>query len=544
MKKGAHIIATVAAIFCVGLAFAFFAADPSHAASFDHSMLTQPSGMHVIGANIALLGLRAKLKDITTRAEAKRAEITDDLDEADVRAIEKAHADILAEADQVRADLARMENEQRNAPPVNTDPQAVADAAVRAERERSNTIEELATRSGFADFGREHVRSGTPLVAFRGLLLDHMVNNESRTPTDSRVNVIRDEGDTRRSAQIEALAYGLGAPTPDAGPSAAARQFMGMGLVDLAAESVNYRGRRMMNARDIDDVFTRASHSTSDFPAIFEGAVNRTLEQRYALAQPTFKRFARKRNFRDFRPDTNVKVGDFPLLKQVLQNGEIKYGSFGEGKEQVQAFSYAIALTISRQMLINDDLGAISELLTSYGASVALFEEVTFYAGAFNGNLADGKSVYHAEHKNLAAAPAAISVESVGLGRTAMSKQESKDGNPLLANNPTIMLVGPDKLTEAEMLLASITPATVASVNIFSGRYELLSSSQIKGNAWHLLGDPASGSNYRWGYLEGYEAPRVRMDEPFGRQGFSMSVEHDFGCGATDYRFGYKNAGK
>ncbi|HWT62367.1 MAG TPA: hypothetical protein VN150_07245 [Ochrobactrum sp.] len=544
MKKGAHIIATVAAIFCVGLAFAFFAADPSHAASFDHGMLTQPSGMHVIGANIALLGLRAKLTDITTRAEAKRAEITDDLDEAAVRAIEKAHADILAEADQVRADIARLESEQRNAPPVNTDPQAVADAAVRAERERSNTIEELATRSGFADFGREHVRSGTAVDAFRSLLLDHMVNNERNAPTDSRVNVIRDEGDTRRSAQIEALAYGLGAPTPDAGPSAAARQFMGMGLVDIAADSVNYRGRRIMNARDIDDVFTRASHSTSDFPAIFEGAVNRTLEQRYALAQPTFKRFARKRNFRDFRPDTTVKVGDFPLLKQVLQNGEIKYGSFGEGREQVQAFSYAIALTISRQMLINDDLGAISELLTSYGASVALFEEVTFYAGAFNGSLADGKSVYHAEHKNLAAAPAAISVESVGLGRTAMSKQESKDGNPLLANNPTIMLVGPDKLTEAEMLLASITPATVASVNIFSGRYELLSSSQIKGNAWHLLGDPASGSNYRWGYLEGYEAPRVRMDEPFGRQGFSMSVEHDFGCGATDYRFGYKNAGK
>lgn len=544
MKKGAHIIATVAAIFCVGLAFAFFAADPTHAASFDHGMLTQPSGMHVIGANIALLGLRAKLTDLTTRAEAKRAETTDGLDEDAVRAIEKAHTDLLAEADQVRAEIARLENEQRNAPVADPAVQNAVEQGVRAERERSNAIEELAARSGFADFGREHVRSGTSVETFRGLLLDHMVNNERNAPTDSRVSVLRDEGDTRRSAQIEALAYGLGAPEPQAGPSQAARQFMGMGLVDLAAESVNYRGRRMMNARDIDDVFTRASHSTSDFPAIFEGAVNRTLEQRYALAQPTFKRFARKRNFRDFRPDTTVKVGDFPLLKKVLENGEIKYGSFGEGKEQVQAFSYAIALNISRQMLINDDLGAISELLTSYGASVALFEEVTFYAGAFNGNLADGKTVYHADHKNLAAAPAAISVESVGLGRTAMSKQESKDGNPLLANNPTIMLVGPDKLTEAEMLLASITPATVANVNIFSGRYELLSSSQIKGNAWHLLGDPASGSNYRWGYLEGYEAPRVRMDEPFGRQGFSMSVEHDFGCGATDYRFGYKNAGK
>ncbi|MCX2696386.1 phage major capsid protein [Ochrobactrum chromiisoli] len=544
MKKGAHIFATVAAIFCVGLAFAIVSADPSHAATLDYGLLSKSAGLHhVFEASPVLLGLRAQLADITTRAEAKRAEITDDMDEAAVRAIETAHAAILAEAVPVQADIARLENEQRNAPPVTTDPQTVAAEAVRAERERSNAIEELASRSGFADFGREHVRSGTTVDAFRSLLLDHMVSNERNAPTDSRVNVIRDEGDTRRSAQIEALAYGLGAPTPDAGPSQAARQFMGMGLVDLAAESVNYRGRRMMNARDIDDVFTRASHSTSDFPVIFEGAVNRTLEQRYALAQPTFKRFARKRNFRDFRPDTTVKVGDFPLLKKVLENGEIKYGSFGEGKEQVQAFSYAIALNISRQMLINDDLGAISELLTSYGASVALFEEVTFYAGAFNGNLADGKTVYHAEHKNLAGTASAITVDAVGEGRKAMSKQKSIDGNPLLSNAARIMLVGPDKLTEAEKFLASITPATVATVNIFSGKFELIETNQIEGNAWHLLADPASGSNYRWGYLEGYEAPRVRMDEPFGRQGFSMSVEHDFGCGATDYRFGYKNAG-
>lgn len=543
MNKGAHFIATVAAIFCVGLAFAFFAADPSHAASFDHGMFTQPSGIHVIGANIALLGLRAKLTDITTRAEAKRAEITDGMDEDAVRAIETAHAAILAEADPVKSEIARLENEQRNAPVPDPSVQSAVEQGVRAERERSNAIEELAARSGFADFGRQHARSGTSFDAFRGLLLDHMVNNERNAPTDSRVNVIRDEGDTRRSAQIEALAYGLGAPTPDGGPSAAARQYMGMGLVDHAAETVNYRGRRMMNARDIDDVFTRASHSTSDFPAIFEGAVNRTLEQRYALAQPTFKRFARKRNFRDFRPDTTVKVGDFPLLKKVLENGEIKYGKFGEGKEQVQAFSYAIALNISRQMLINDDLGAISDLLTSYGATVALFEEVTFYTGAFNDKLSDDKSVYHADHKNLAGTASAITVDAVGEGRKAMSKQKSLDGNPLLSNAARIMLVGPDKLTEAEKFLASITPATVSTVNIFSGKFELIETNQIEGNAWHLLADPASGSNYRWGYLEGYEAPRVRMDEPFGRQGFSMSVEHDFGCGATDYRFGYKNAG-
>ncbi len=447
-------------------------------------------------------------------------------------------------------DPAVIETRQQPAPAPAAPPQApsvaeAAEAAVRAERDRVSTITDLARQARVAELGEQHVRSGTSVEAFRAALLDHMVAKEAAAPTDSnvRAEIGTEAADKVRSAKVEALSYGLGAPLPQAGPSEAARQFMGRGLVDLAADSIEFRGGRMLNARQIDDIFTRASMTTSDFPIIFEGAINRTLEQRYALAQPTFKRFARKRNFRDFRPDTAVKLGDFPMLQKVLESGEIKYGSFVEGKEQVQAFSYAIALRVTRQMLINDDLGAIAELLTSYGATVALFEEVTFYAGAFNGKLADGKDVYHADHNNLAAAGTVIDVDNVGKARAAMSKQRSVGDKPLLANPPKIMLVGPDKLTEAEKLLASITPATVSSVNIFSGRLEPLESSQLSGNAWHLLTDPAFGSNYRWGYLEGYEAPRVRMDEPFGQQGFAMSVEHDFGCGATDFRFGYKNPG-
>lgn len=551
MKKAAFAFATVAAIFCLGLALVTLSADPSHAASFMKTSGIFDGGFldHVYHAAPTLLALRAKAGELTMRAESKRAELIDGLSEEAARAIEAEHTAILSELDQVRADIATMEEPERTNPtpaPVNHDAARIAQDAVRAERERTTAIEALSERAGFVDFGRQHIRSGTSLESFRGLLLDHMVTNERQAPTDSRVRVEvgNDEAATLRSARIEALAYGLGAPVPQAGPTAAARQYMGQGLVDVAADCINFRGRRMLNARDIDEIFSRAAHSTSDFPAIFEGAVNRTLEQRYALAQPTFKRFARKKNFRDFRPDTTIKVGDFPMLSKILENGKMKYGSFGEGKESVQAYSYAIALNISRPMLINDDLGAIAELLTSYGATVALFEEVTFYSSAFNGKLADNKTVYHADHENLADAGSAITVDSVGDGRKAMSLQKSVDKNPLLANPARIMLVGPNQLLDAEKLLASITPATAASVNIFSGKFELVETSQIADNAWHLLTDPAAGSNYRWGYLDGYEAPRVRMEEPFGQQGFSMSVEHDFGCGATDFRFGYRNPGQ
>lgn len=550
MKKAAYAFATVAAIICFGLALSTLFIDPAHAATsitssglFDVSFLT-----HVYHAAPTLLALRTKAGDLQTRAEKKRGELVEGLAEEAARAIEAEHTALLAELDQVRAEIATLEEQERSAPPAPVDPNAarIVQDAVRAERERTTGIEALAERAGFATFGREHIRSGTSLESFRGLLLDQMVSSERQTPTDSRVRVQlgNDETETLRSARIEALSYGLGAPVPQAGPAAAARQYMGQGLVEMAADLIGYRGGRMLNARQIDEIFSRAAHSTSDFPAIFEGAVNRTLEQRYALAQPTFKRFARKRNFKDFRPDTTVKVGDFPMLSKILENGRMKYGSFTDGKEQLQVASYAIALNISRQMLINDDLGAISDLLTSYGATVALFEEITFYSTGFNSKLADGKVVYHADHGNLAAAGSGINVDSVSDGRKAMSKQKSQGDNPLLSNSPKIMLVGANQLTDAEKLLTSITPATVSSANIFSGRLDPIETTMITDNSWHLLAEPTLGSNYRWGYLEGYEAPRVRMDSPFGQQGFSMSVEHDFGCGATDFRFGYKNPGQ
>ncbi|NEK55386.1 Clp protease ClpP, partial [Rhizobium leguminosarum] len=178
--------------------------------------------------------------------------------------------------------------------------------------------------------------------------------------------------------------------------------------------------------------------------------------------------------------------------------------------------SYARAIAVSRQLMINDDLGAIQDMLSSYGSTVALFEEITFYSSALNAKLADGQTVFHASHNNLAGAGAAIDVTTVSNGRAAMAKQKSLDDNPLLSNSPSIILTGPDTITAAEMLVASITPATAQTVNIFSGRLTPIDTAQIAGNPWYLFPNPEAGSNYRWGYLEGYEAPRVRIENPFG----------------------------
>lgn len=491
--------------------------------------------------------LRAYLAALQARALAKIGEIKDGLDDAQIRTIEGEHDTMLTEIRAKTAEIKQREaaGETDEDPAPNPAPASVnVRAEGAAETTRTLALMDLGNTAGHPELVRAAIECGLSVEAFRAQLFDQLVGAQPKPNTQVRTQLGVDAQETTRAAMTEAMSYGLGMPLPSAGPSEAARQFMGRGLIDIAAESIQYRGSRISNARQIDEILTRASHSTSDFPVIFENALNKALEGRYALAQPTFKQFARQRNFRDFRPHNSVRVGDFPMLQKVLETGEIKAGTFGEGKETTRAFSYARKIAITRTMLINDDLGAIADLLSSYGATVALFEEVTFYALAFNGLLADGKAVFHADHNNLlAGAGSAISVDTVAAGRAAMGKQKSVDDNPLLSNKPRFLLTGPDRSTDAEKLVTSVTPATVATVNVFSGKLVTIETGQITGNAWHLIGDPQMGSNWRWGYLEGYEAPRIRMEEPFGTQGFGMSVEHDFGAGAIDSRFAYKNAG-
>ncbi|SMD18507.1 hypothetical protein [Rhizobium sp. RU36D] len=507
-----------------------------------HQIARGWSGEHVMAFWPALIALRSDLDTLLKKAEKKIGEIKDDTAPDAARSIEAEHKTLLDEIEAKRAEIAA---EEKLGDPATRGQDQNGQQQSRAEANRAADILDIGTRAGMdAPAIQDAIRNGTSLDAFRTRAFDFMVERQNGNRTDpARSRINHDERDVARAASIEALSYRIGSPVPQNGPSAAARSRMDDGLIHLAMDCLGERNYPR-NARQIEELFERAAaHTTSDFPIILEGAINRTVEARYQLAQPTYRRISRQRNFRDFRPHTSIKLGDFPMLDKIAENGEIKYGTLTEGKETTSVLSYAKALSVSRQLMINDDLGAINEMLASYGATVALFEEITFYANALNAVLADGQTVFHSSHSNLAGSGAAIDVDSVALGRAAMSKQKSIDGNPLLANPPAMIVTGPDRITSAEKLIASITPATVATVNIFSGRLTPFDTAQISGNTWYLFADPQVGSNYRWGYLEGYEAPRVRIDNPFGRQGMAMSVEHDFGCGAVDFRYGYKNPG-
>lgn len=428
-------------------------------------------------------------------------------------------------------------------------PQA-ADAvasAIRAERERVAEITAIGRSAAMEDDAiRAAIDQGTAIDAFRRSAFEAMVARSEQTRVSSiSVGASADDPERLRGVLSEALTARMAeSGGVRVSPSDQARSYMGHSLSELAAVSI---GRRTMprTAREHVEVLERAFHSTSDFPLIFSSAINTRLEAAYQAAAPTYRLISRRSDFVDFRPHDVLRAGDFPMLQKLSEAGEIKFGSFGEKKETVMVAPYAIQFALTRQMLVNDHLGAIDQIIAGQGTTVALFEEITFFAmkGTVGPALKeDNKAVFHTDHGNLAAAGSAIDVSSLSAARAALRKQKRLDKNPMNVT-PRILLVGPDKETEAELITTQVQAQKAADVNPFSGRLETVVSAQVAGNAWELYSDLTFGANWQWGLLDGFTGPRLRVEEPFGVSGVGISLEHDFGCGAIDFRFGYRNAG-
>lgn len=448
-----------------------------------------------------------------------------------------------------------------------TDDETVAEAAAAAALEAGETDAAKVTAKAVAA-ATERARHITSAVAMAGLptaLAEELIGSPASleaaldkinakwkeqgdmdTPMHGRTTarVLRDERDTLKASVTMALEAQLARKNPE---SDQAKPYMDMTIVEMAAEVTGHKGRAR-TAQDKLDVFMSAMHTTSDFPAVFENVLNKRLIAGYQLATPVYSQISMRADFTDFRPHPMVNTGSMPLLLPVGEKGEIKYGTIGDKKEAVALVALAIAIGITRQMIVNDDLSAIDRMLTTQGAAVARTEEANFFtmmlsaSGAGPTLTETGRAVFNTTDTTLAASGAAITVASLGAGRAAIQKHKGINQEDL-ALTPSILLVGPDKLTEAQQLVESITPNVSSSVNPFSGRLTVISTPKITGNAWYLLPDPGAQALFMHGFLQGDAGPRLRMEEPFGVQGVRYSIERDFGVGAIDWRGGWRNPG-
>lgn len=331
-----------------------------------------------------------------------------------------------------------------------------------------------------------------------------------------------------------------------------ARPFVGLTTLDMAREMMRLRNLSTTGLSAAETI-TRALQTTSDFPLIFADTANRSLRAAYQAAPATLKTVARQTTARDFRAKTSVQLGEAPTLEKVNEHGEYKYGSMAEAGETYKIDTFGKIVGLSRKAIVNDDLGAFTDLASKMGAAAADFEaqflvDLLIAGSGLGPTMGDSKRLFHADHGNLAASgvdlAGAEAIEGLAAARLAMRKQTGLSGRRINVT-PKYLLVPPELETGAEKLLASIQAATVDDVNPFSGKLQLLVEARLTSALrWYVASDPAMVEGLEYAYLQGAEGPQTETRAGFEVDGVEVKVRLDFGAAFLDYRGWYMNPGE
>lgn len=334
-------------------------------------------------------------------------------------------------------------------------------------------------------------------------------------------------------------------------PADGAVNFRGRSLVGICRELLEMSGvvTRGLSRTDIVNR-TLSSTSTSDFPLIFAGLANTTMLNAYTEWPETWRQFVAIGSANDFRDMHTLKLSGAPDLKGISENGEFQSASFSESGEKYRLVEKGIFTTLSRQMIINDDLRAFTTIPRLFGASARRMESAAVYSLiTSNPVMSDGKNLFHADRKNLAGTGTVISGDSLDIGRTAMRTQKGMAGESLNII-PAFLLTPVSKETVAEVLLRStaLPDADMSSGvhNPWSGKLTPVSDPAFDDAdplAWYMLAHPNQAPVIEASWLEGDEQPYVEEDVQFLSGAIKIGCRHDFGAGLVDHVGAYKNSG-
>lgn len=294
--------------------------------------------------------------------------------------------------------------------------------------------------------------------------------------------------------------------------------------------------------------------STLSLPNILENVANKQLLAGYMEEDQTWREIATVRSVNDFKQSKFYRLLDSMEYEQLGPTGEIKHGTISEETYTSQIHTYARMFALPREVIINDDLGALDDLRTRIGRGQAMKFNRVFWTAFLNNS-----SFFTAGLTNyISGSTTNLGTDGVGMGLGVAGFRKmtspSTDGTKRVGvgMTPTKLLVPPELETNARLLWASTNLAQVKTSdgNIFANRYRpiiqnRLSESAFTGystTAWYLFGDTMNPMVVS--FLNGQESPTVESAQAdFDTLGMQFRGYHDFGADKSEYLAGIKSKG-
>lgn len=370
----------------------------------------------------------------------------------------------------------------------------------------------------------------------------------------ARVEAVEDEADKKREAGVQALLVRAGVETDaKVRASLASNPFRGHSLMDMARASLQRAGRSTDGMDKLEVVAAAFTQSGSDFPVLLENTMHKALQRAYATAALTWNRFCATGSVSDFRAHNRYRLGSFGSLDAVNELSEFTNKAIPDGeKSSITASTKGNIINLSRQAIINDDLGAFVGLSAMLGRAAARTVEADVYALlALNSGLGpvmgDGKTLFHADHGNIGTG-SALSVSGLDADRVLMASQRDISGNDYLDLRPSVLLV-PIGLGGTARVIngAQYDPDTANKLqrpNMVAGLFsDIVDTPRLTGTRRYLFADAGEAPVIEVAFLDGAQEPYLEQQNGFDVDGSRWKVRMDYGVAAVDFRGAITNAG-
>ncbi|MGB1560798.1 MAG: ClpP-like prohead protease/major capsid protein fusion protein [Sinimarinibacterium flocculans] len=300
----------------------------------------------------------------------------------------------------------------------------------------------------------------------------------------------------------------------------------------------------------------KGMQTTSDFPVILENTLHKLMLTGFQAITPVYVRFCKIGDVSDLRDWNRLVPGLMGSLEVVNEHGEYKNKNIPDAeKEAIRAKRRGNILSITPEVIINDDIGYVADMARGVGmiggrsVDRTVFELLAQNSG--NGPVLKktGNTLFHADHGNLADSGAAPSVATLAAAADAMAQQKAPgEDQEFLDISPAVALSSHSLAREIQVLVGSEYDPDASNKlqrpNKVRGLVgDVVGTPRFSGNAWELFADPNIAPVIEVVFLNGQRVPRLVEQEAFRTGGLEWRVEFPYGAGAIDYRGAYRNPG-
>ena len=438
-----------------------------------------------------------------------------------------------------------VEREQAPAVPLPTttessvapDVEAMRQEAVAEERQRVREIGTMCRQFGVDD--AKFIADGMSVEGVRAAILTQLAAERKA----QAVTVQVDEMDKFRAAATDGLALRAGLEVEK--KAAGADEYRGKRMLRLAAECVEREMGKSTRTMDDETIVREALTGTGAFPGILSNVAHKSMAQAYQTAPTTYQLWVAHGSNSDFKDATRYRLSEADTLEKLNESGEFKVSGVSEHMAKTSIATYGRMFSITRQAIINDDLGALQQLPAIYGAAARRMINKMVYKVLQDNTKIEGKELFHSDRNNLHAVD--ISIPGLAKMKAAMAKQKNIAGLEYLNIQPAFLICPVELEVTAAQLISSVVDPTKANAtpNPFANKMTVVSEPELEdAKAFYLAAAAGVAPTIEVTSLNGNLTPVMERAEQFDTLGIKWRIYMDVGVNLLDYRGIQKSTGK